>query len=101
MQDYMVFGAGWNGEVKEDHDDLDVKIVITRPVVMAAGGDNRIPEPTKRHHFKVFVFINPENNLRYNVAADVLPVSEDIIRAINVHNPCPVPARSLWEPMSN
>lgn len=93
MQDYIIFGAGLNGEVREDQDNLDVKYVITKPTIMAAGSSNRIPEFTKRHKLNVCVFHNLENNLRYNVAYDVLPESGDIIQAINMNNPRPVPAR--------
>lgn len=93
MQDYIIFGAGFNGEVREDQDNLDVKHVITKPTIMAAGSSNGIPEFTKRHKLNVCVFLNLENNLRYNVAYDVLPESGDIIQAINMNNPRPVPAR--------
>ncbi|HDY7161547.1 TPA: hypothetical protein RRE97_005058 [Klebsiella pneumoniae] len=95
MQDYIVFGAGWNGDVEEDIDNLDFKSVLTKPVVMAAGVDNSTPELTKWHSFKVHIFLNPENSLRYNVAADVLPESGDIIQAINMNNPRPAPIRPV------
>lgn len=93
MQDYIIFGAGFKGEVREDQDNLDVKSVFTKAIVLAAGTSNRIPEFTKRHNLNVCIFLNPENNLRYNVACDVLPESEDIIQAINMNNPRPVPAK--------
>ncbi|MGR7140083.1 hypothetical protein ACU62P_14645 [Klebsiella aerogenes] len=93
MQDYLVFGGGWGGEVKEDEDNLDVKKGFVRSAVIAAGGADIAPSLTGRYELNVYVFHNTENNLRYNVAADVLPDSEDIIDAIKANNPRPVPAR--------
>ena len=93
MQDYLVFGGGWSGEVKEDEDNLEVKKGFVRSVVIAGGDADIAPSLTGRYELSVHVFHNTENNLRYNVAADELPDSEDIINAIKANNPRPVPAR--------
>lgn len=95
MQDYMIFGGGWSGEVEEDEDDLVVKRGVVRSVVASSRGVDVDLSLNQRYELQVYIIKNPENNLRYNVASDVPPDTEDFINAINQHNPRPVPARKV------
>lgn len=37
MQDYIIFGHGYEGEVREYDDNLDVIRVVSKPVLIKAG----------------------------------------------------------------
>lgn len=43
MQDYIIFGHGYEGEVREYDDNLDVIRVVSKPVLIKAGD----PTPAK------------------------------------------------------
>ncbi|AWX01074.1 hypothetical protein DPF84_04620 [Enterobacter hormaechei] len=91
MQDYIVFGHGYNGDVRQGEDNQDVFEVVTKPVMLKAG--EPVPDIAPLKFYKLNVHVIECNGKRYNVAADVIPSEEDLHVAILRENPKPVTHR--------
>ncbi|MBS0853067.1 hypothetical protein JK158_14920 [Enterobacter sp. JGM127] len=91
MQDYIVFGHGYNGDVREGEDNQDIFEVVTKPVMLKAGDPSPNIAPLQFHKLNVHVI--ECNGGRYNVAADVIPSDEDLKAAILRERPNQVPHR--------
>lgn len=89
MQDYIVFGRGYDGEVRQFDDDLECVRVVSKPVMMKASED--VPPGANLQFFNLPVSVIKFEQRHYNVASDK-QVSEDELRlAIMQENPTPVP----------
>ncbi|MEZ6879843.1 hypothetical protein [Enterobacter sp. KB-280D8] len=89
MQDYIVFGHGYDGEVRQFDNDLEFVRVVSKPVMMKAG--DAIPPGANLQFFNLPVSVIQCDQHYYNVASD-RQVSEDELRlAIMQENPLPVP----------
>lgn len=92
MQDYIVFFDGYESEIKQFEDNLDIVQVLSKPAVMSNFTANQNPPPTKYHDLSVMIFLAKDNR-RYNIAFQVLPDNDSIEKSIAMYRPTPVPSR--------
>lgn len=92
MQDYIIFGHGYQGEVRQDDDNLETIRVVSKPVLMRAG--DLVPPGAALQFFELKVFVMEYGGGRYNVAADVIPTNEELMYAVMRENPRKVPHRA-------
>lgn len=92
MQDYIIFGHGYNGDVREDDDNLSFLRVISKPVLLRAGDPT--PEGANLQFFELTVHVIEVGGKRYNLAADVIPCDEDLIIAVRNFAPTPISYRA-------
>lgn len=93
MQDYIVFGHGYDGEVRQFDDDLEFIRVVSKPVMMKAGED--IPPGANLQFFNLPVSVIEFDQRHYNVASDQHVLVDELRRAIMQENPTPVPRRVI------
>jgi len=93
MQDYIVFGHGYDGEVRQGDDDLETFQVISKPVMMKAG--EATPPGANLQRFYLQVNVIEYERRHYNVASDHHVAEEELRRAIMHENPTPVPPRVI------
>lgn len=91
MQDYIIFGHGYQGEVRQYDDNLETIKVVSKPVLMRAG-DPVLPGAALQF-FELKVFVMKCDGGWYNVATDAIPTSEDLRYAVISENPRKVPHR--------
>ncbi|WP_213132737.1 hypothetical protein [Citrobacter sp. FP75] len=91
MQDYIIFGHGYEGEVREYDDNLDVIRVVSKPVLIKAGDPT--PASAVLRTFDLQVVVMSCLGKFYNVAAESLPTEDELKIAIMQENPSPVPQR--------
>ncbi|MES0260271.1 hypothetical protein KDV51_07120 [Citrobacter portucalensis] len=91
MQDYIIFGHGYEGEVIEYNDNLDVIKVNSNAALMKAGEPTQLGAAMNSYELKVVVMLC--QGKRYNVAAVTLPTENELQIAIMQENPSPVPQR--------
>ncbi|WP_155959229.1 hypothetical protein [Klebsiella aerogenes] len=91
MQDYIVFGHGYAGDVRQFEDNLEVVRVVSKPVLMRAGDET--PPGAELRFYHLNVHLMECNGKRYNVAADVIPTQEELQLVVIRECPTPVPCR--------
>lgn len=91
MQDYIVFGHGYDGDVRQFDDNQDVVRVVSKPVMMKAG--EITPLGSELRFYDLNVNVMECNGKRYNVAANNLPSQEELQLAVMRGDPKSVPHR--------
>lgn len=90
-EDYLIFGAGYNGELREFDECLDEIEIITKPSMFA---NQSIVHPAKPLEFiRLRVNTLSVDGHRYNVASSGIPGDEELRIAVMRERPRPVPAR--------
>lgn len=88
MQDYIIFGHGYDGEVRQGEDNLEAFEVISKPVMMKAG--EATPLGANLQFFSLPVIVVECDKKFYNVASDNQVSEEELRRTIMQENPMPV-----------
>ena len=89
MQDYLIFGHGYDGDMREDDPNLNTLRVVSKPVM---GRANDMPPgggELKWYYLQVARYDSRSGNV-YNIASDEFPGVEAVERAIMENNPRPV-----------
>jgi len=91
-EDYMIFGYGWNGEVKESDPNLAELTFLPKNPVQSVRDEG----PTEGYNVrKVTEKVNliQCGDYYYHVVCDVIPDAEDISTAVARYRPRPAPHR--------
>lgn len=88
MQDYIIFGHGYNGEVRQGEDNLETFEIVSKPVMMKAG--EATPPGANLQFFNLPVSVVECDQNSYNVASDNHVSEDELRRAIMQENPKPV-----------
>lgn len=91
MQDYIIFGHGYAGDVRQFEDNQGVVRVVSKPVIMKAG--EMTPPGADLRFYDLNVNVMEYDGKRYNVAANTLPTQDELMRAVMSWNPIEVPHR--------
>ncbi|POT99529.1 hypothetical protein C3369_16415 [Escherichia sp. ESNIH1] len=91
MQDYIIFGHGYNGDVREHDDNLEVITVVSKPVIVKTG--ELTPPGANLQFYELKVHVIEFNGKRYNVAADYPPSMKELQKAIMEERPDPLIVR--------
>ncbi|WPR78667.1 hypothetical protein [Klebsiella aerogenes] len=87
MEDYLVFGLGHEGDIKNDEVGLDKISVVTKAVMCSANSSK--PVPYQITEFKKFNVVRQQafDGEYYNIAFDVLPSRDRVDAAIRKYHP--------------
>ncbi|EFH1543715.1 TPA: hypothetical protein KDV00_004002 [Escherichia coli] len=87
MEDYLVFGLGHEGDIKNDEAGLDKISVVTKSVVRSTNSNE--PVVYQLTEFKEFNVVRHQafDSEYYNIAFDVLPSRVRIDAAIRKYHP--------------
>lgn len=92
MQDYIIFGHGYKGEVRQYDDNLESIQIVSKPVLLRAG--DQTPPGAALKFYELKVFVMEHDGERYNVAAETIPTDEELTYAVLKENPRKVPHRA-------
>ncbi|EHE7804046.1 hypothetical protein ACOTXO_22275 [Enterobacter cloacae complex sp. CDL006] len=87
MEDYLVFGLGHEGDIKNDEAGLDKISVVTKAVMRSTNSNEPVVYPMTQ--FKEFNVVRQQayDGEFYNIAFDVLPSRDRVDAAIRKYHP--------------
>ncbi|MCG7387374.1 MULTISPECIES: hypothetical protein [Pantoea] len=92
-QDYLIFGAGYHGEVKSfEAGQVEVEVEIKAPEETESSTS---PEREELQQYVLPVTVIAVDGKRYNVATEGHPSEDEVKEAVNRWHPQPIQADEL------